>query len=147
MLDRFNMGKALRAGMAALGLAVGAASPALAHHSYAMFDKDKTVSITGTIRTWEMVNPHSYLWVNVKKDGAPDQVWGLEGGGTAVLARAGVTKSAVKPGDKVTVDLHPLRDGRTGGMLLKVKLEDGRTIQLGGGGGGGQVTSGAAAAE
>ncbi|MEO6377666.1 MAG: DUF6152 family protein [Caulobacteraceae bacterium] len=147
MLDRCELGKALLGGAAIVGLMVAAAHPALAHHSYAMFDRGKTVSISGTIRTWEMTNPHSYLWVNVKKDGAVDQVWGLEGGGTAALARAGVTKSAVKPGEKVIVDLHPLRDGRTGGMLLKLKLEDGRTISLGGGGGGGQATPGGAAAE
>ena len=87
MLDRFKMARALLGGGAAVALAVVAAHPALAHHSYAMFDKGKTVSITGTIRTWEMINPHSYLWVNVKKDGAPDQVWGLEGRGPAPPSR------------------------------------------------------------
>ena len=146
MLDGFKIVRALSGGLAA-GALLAAALPAGAHHSYAMFDRGKTVSITGTIRTWEMINPHSYLWVNVKAESGADQVWGLEGGGTAALARAGVTKSAVKPGEKVVVDLHPLRDGRTGGMLVKIKLEDGRVISLGGGGGGGQATPGGAAAE
>jgi hypothetical protein len=109
------------------------AAPAVAHHSYSMFDRDKTVTITGTIRAWEMVNPHSYLWVNVK-NGAETQAWGLEGGGIQALQRAHVTKSSVKPGDKVSVDLHPLRDGRTGGQLTKLTMEDGKIIRLGGGG-------------
>ena len=130
MLDNLNRRGVLLGCGAALVAAVVLARPSNAHHSYAMFDRGKTISITGSIRTWEMVNPHSYLWVNVTKDDA-QQVWGLEGGGTAALMRAGVTKSLVKPGDKVTVDLHPLRDGRTGGMLVKVKLESGRTISFG----------------
>lgn len=105
-----------------------------AHHSYSMFDRSKVITINGSVRVWEMVNPHSYLWVVVKPaDGGPDQVWGLEGGGIAALSRAGVTKSAVKPGEKISVDLHPLRDGRTGGMLVKVMLADGKTINMGGG--------------
>ena len=86
---------------AAAALPVGAATPSLAHHSYSMFDRNKTVTITGAIRTWEMVNPHSYLWVNVR-NGNDVQVWGLEGGGIAALQRAGVTKSSVKP-----LDCHP----------------------------------------
>ena len=94
-------------------LAGGLAAPALAHHSYSMFDREKTTTISGTIRTWEMVNPHSYLWINVPKDSGME-VWGLEGGGIQALQRAGVGKSSVKPGDKVSVDLHPLRDGRRG---------------------------------
>ena len=131
MLDRVNWRGALLVCGAGLVAATAAALPSAAHHSYAMFDRGKTISITGSIRTWEMVNPHSYLWVNVTGDDKAPQVWGLEGGGTAALMRAGVTKSLVKPGEKVTVDLHPLRDGRTGGMLVNVKLESGRTISFG----------------
>jgi hypothetical protein len=113
--------------------AAGLATGAYAHHSYSMFDRDKTVTINGTIRTWEMINPHSYLWINVRK-GDQIEAWGLEGGGIQALVRAGVSKSSVKPGDKVSVDLHPLRDGRTGGQLMKLTLEDGRVLRLGGGG-------------
>ena len=117
--------------VAALSGAV--AAPALAHHSYSMFDKDKTITINGTIRTWELTNPHSYLWVNVVKDDGVVQAWGLEGGGVQALTRAGVTKSAISPGLKVSVTLHPLRDGRTGGQLMRLTLPDGRIIGQGGG--------------
>lgn len=115
----------------AAALSGGLAAPSWAHHSYSMFDRDKTVTIEGTIRTWEMTDPHSYLWVNVR-NGDQAQAWGLEGGGVMALMRAGVKKSSVQPGEKVSVDLHPLRDGRTGGMLVKVTLQNGTVIRLGG---------------
>jgi hypothetical protein len=116
--------------------ALAAAGGAAAHHSYAMFDRTKTITITGKLLTWEMVNPHSFMWVIVQPVGGKEQTWGLEGGGIAALTRAGVTKSAVKPGEKVVVDLHPLRDGRTGGQLVKLTLPDGREVKVGGGGDG-----------
>ncbi len=119
-------------------LAVAAASTsALAHHSYAMFDRTKTVTIVGTVRAWEMTSPHSYLWVVVPKtDGSGQDVWGMEGASVGQLQRAGIHKSEVKPGDKVSVNLHPLRDGRTGGQLVNLILGDtGRVVNFGGGGG------------
>ena len=119
-----------------LTLAATLSSAALAHHSYSMFDRTKTTTIEGTVWTWEMINPHSFLWVVVMKPDGTTEKWGMEGAGVQMLARAGVTKSAVKTGDKVTVDLHPLRDGRTGGQLVRVTLANGKV--LGGFGGGGQ---------
>jgi hypothetical protein len=109
---------------------------AFAHHSYSMFDRGKTITIDGTVRAWEMTNPHSYLWVVVpKKDGA-SEVWGMEGASVGALQRAGVHKSEVQPGDKVKVSLHPLRDGRMGGQLVSVVLDGtGRVVNFGGGGG------------
>ena len=126
-LMRFGLG---------LALAAGLSTAALAHHSYSMFDRTKTTTIEGTVWTWEMINPHSFLWVVVMKPDGTTEKWGMEGAGVQMLARAGVTKSAVKAGDKVTVDLHPLRDGRTGGQLVRVVLANGKV--LGGFGGGGQ---------
>ena len=125
--------RALLCGSALLLLA--AAGAAQAHHSYAVFDRSKTITIEGTVYAWEMVNPHSFLWVAVPKPGGPEQKWGLEGGGIAALQRAGVTKSAVKPGEKVSVTLHPLRDGRNGGQLVSFTLAStGKTVRVGGGG-------------
>jgi hypothetical protein len=115
--------------IAALGMAgmAALAGQALAHHSYAMFDRNKTTSITGAIRNFEMVNPHSYVWVTVPT-ASGTQIWGLEGGGVAAMQRAGLTKASVKTGETVTIDLHPLRDGRTGGQLVRIKLADGKII-------------------
>ena len=133
MSDQRKFFAAATAGVvAAAALATGAS----AHHSYVMFDRTKTVTIVGTVRAWEMTSPHSYLWVVVpKKEGAAD-VWGMEGAGVGQLQRAGIHKSEVKPGDKVSVNLHPLRDGRTGGQLINLTLGDtGRKVNFGGGGG------------
>ena len=124
--------RALLCASAALLVAAGAAQ---AHHSYAVFDRTKTITIEGTVYAWEMVNPHSFLWVAVPKPGVAETKWGLEGGGIAALQRAGITKSSVKPGEKVTVALHPLRDGRNGGQLVSFTLAStGKTVRVGGGG-------------
>ena len=106
---------------------LAAAAPASAHHSYAMFDRTKTTSLVGTIRNFEMVNPHSYVWLVVHTD-AGDQIWGLEGGGVAAMQKAGLNKSSVQVGTKVTVDLHPLHDGRMGGQLVRLRLPDGTIV-------------------
>ena len=112
------------------------ATGASAHHSYVMFDRAKTTTIQGTVRAWEMTSPHSYLWVVVPKGAGAPEVWGMEGASVGQLQRAGVHKSEVKPGDKVNVMLHPLRDGRTGGQLISLTLGDtGRVVNFGGGGG------------
>ena len=125
--------KTRRVALSALAFAL-AAGPTLAHHSYSMFDRTRTTSISGTVLTWEMVNPHSFLWVIVKTDAGVQQTWGLEAGGVPALMRAGIKKSAVQKGQKVSVELHPLRDGRTGGQLVSVTFEDGKVLKMGGGG-------------
>lgn len=123
-------------GLAGLAAAAGLATTASAHHSYVMFDRTKTSTITGTVRAWEMTSPHSYLWVVVPKAGGAPEIWGMEGASVGQLQRAGVHKSEVKPGDKVAVSLHPLRDGRTGGQLVSLVVSDtGRVVNFGGGGG------------
>ncbi|MCI3135188.1 DUF6152 family protein [Phenylobacterium aquaticum] len=122
--------------LAGLALAGSVGGAAFAHHSYSMFDRNKTITIEGAVRAWEMTNPHSYLWVTVMRKDGVTEVWGMEGAGVSALQRAGVRKSEVKPGDKVKVNLHPLRDGRTGGQLVSLVLDStGRVVNFGGGGG------------
>jgi len=131
-----NPRKVLIGVIAGLATATILSTAALAHHSYVMFDRTKTITIQGTVRTWEMTSPHSYLWVVVPKAAGPAEIWGMEGASVGQLQRAGVHKSEVKPGDKVNVNLHPLRDGRTGGQLVSLVLADsGRVVNFGGGGG------------
>lgn len=121
--------KIIRAALGLAGLlgAIGAGA-AQAHHSYSMFDRTKTTTLNGSIRNFEMVNPHSYVWVIVRGANGSDQIWGLEGGGVAAMQRAGLNKSSVKVGDKVLIDMHPLRDGRNGGQLVRMRLPDGKII-------------------
>lgn len=114
---------------AAFGLAVSA--PALAHHSFAMFELGKTVTIEGTVVSFEMINPHSWLYVMTKDSSGKPVEWALEMGGAGAMARAGWQKDTVKAGDPISVDIHPLKDGTYGGQFLKAKLSGGKDIEGG----------------
>jgi Family of unknown function (DUF6152) len=109
---------------AALGLAVGlATAPAIAHHSFAMFDFTKLVTITGTVKEFQWTNPHVVLWVNEDaKGGEPPAVWSLELTSPGNLTRGGWNRKAVSAGDRVVVELNPLRNGAHGGALVKVTV-------------------------
>lgn len=112
-----------------------ASLPAVAHHSVADYDMDHTVTIRGTVRTLEWTNPHMWLWVDVPDASGAPQSWGIEGASPANMTRrAGWTKRSVTPGDKVSVDLHPFRDGRNGGSIVRVTTADGHVLASGGGG-------------
>lgn len=104
------------------------AGPALAHHSTATFDMEKTVEITGTVEDFQWTNPHT--WTNVKVEGSEDSagIYGLEGMSPNYLGRNGWTKATLKPGDKLTFQVHPLKDGRKGGFMVAVKLPDGTLL-------------------
>lgn len=113
-------------------LTLALSAPLLAHHSYAMFDRTKLITLSGKVRIWEFTNPHSYLWVYVKNDQGEDNLYGLEAPGPAQFVRAGWNKNTVQPGDSVTVQINPLADGRNGGNLVQVTLADGRVWSGGG---------------
>ena len=106
-------------------------APALAHHSGAMFDRTKTVELSGTIKQYQFANPHVWIEVVVpgkkSKDAAPVQ-WSIEGEGPAIMVRMGLGPSVLKTGDKVTIKAHPLRDGRPGGSFISITLPDGKVI-------------------
>jgi len=109
--------------LCAVALLYGAASlaPALAHHSFAMFDFSKTVTITGTVKEFQWTNPHVILWVNAEGTaGEAPAVWSLELTSPGNLTRGGWDRKALSAGDKVSVDLNPLRNGNHGGALVKV---------------------------
>ena len=105
------------------------AAPALAHHSFAMFDADKTVTLSGTVKEFEWVNPHSWLrvMVNDEKSGKP-ALWALELSSPSRLITMGMHANSVKPGDVVTVTFHPMKDGSRGGQFIQAKLPDGKDI-------------------
>ena len=101
-----------------------AAGPVLAHHSAAMFDFTREVTIRGTVKEFQWTNPHVVLWVNVPgKDPQKPDVWWLEMTSPGNLTRGGWNRKALNAGDKVEVDLNPLRNGGLGGALIKVKDE------------------------
>jgi hypothetical protein len=105
--------------------------PAVAHHSYAVFDITKRQTVAGTVAKFEWTNPHSYLWVYVPRPGSPKEydLYGFENGPPSMMTRVGWTKSVLKAGDRVSIDYSPLKDGRPGGHLTRVTLADGRVLQ------------------
>ena len=115
------------AAAALAGALVAQAAPASAHHSYAAFDRSKTVTLSGTVKAWEWTNPHTWLQVMVD-DGGKQVEWSIEGSSPNGLARRGWTRTSFKPGDKVTVIIHPLKDGSNGGSYVKATLPDGKTL-------------------
>jgi hypothetical protein len=107
----------------ALGATLCTASPASAHHSFAMYEPTKTLTFKGTVKNFQWTNPHVVLSILVQPDdGSAAQDWALETTSPGVLTRAGWTRQSIKPGDKVSVTLSPLRDGSHGGSLNSVTL-------------------------
>jgi hypothetical protein len=127
--------------MAAMGLGCASLPAAvLAHHSYAMFDATRTVTVSGTVAKFEWANPHVFVWVyvpNPKTSGGYD-LYAFENGSTNVLTRLGWSRTTLQPNEKVSIEYAPLKDGRTGGHLLKVTYADGRVINGAGGPGSAQ---------
>jgi hypothetical protein len=115
--------------LAAAALTAGAAAPALAHHSFAMFDNQKEVQLVGTVKEFQWTNPHTWIQVVVPDAaGTSTSEWSVEGGNPGDLARRGWKKTSLKPGDKVTVRIHPMKNGSNGGSLVGVTLADGTVV-------------------
>jgi hypothetical protein len=99
--------------------------PALAHHSGAMFDDKKTVTLTGVVKQFQYTNPHSWLLVDVKGADGKVTTWGFEAEGPSTLMRAGIRISDLLPGTPVTITGNPMRDGRPAAAWIKaVRLTD-----------------------
>jgi len=115
----------------AFGLAGIAAAllvaPAFAHHSFAMFDQSKVVYLSGTVKQFELVNPHGWLHVAIVNDKGDLSTWSFEGGSVAQLVALG-WKDSFKDGDKVEVGFRPMKDGSRGGQLMSIKLEGGQKL-------------------
>lgn len=118
--------------MAIAGIAMlAAASPVHAHHSFSMFDHQRKLVIEGTVKEFELVNPHSWLYVLTTDADGNVAEWTIEMGGPGGMARSGWRADTVKPGDKIAVEIHPLKDGTYGGQYLNATLSDGRIMEGG----------------
>jgi hypothetical protein len=115
-------------GLGASALAFATAGAAFAHHSGAMFDSTKQVTLQGTVKEFQYTNPHSWLVVNVPDASGKVTEWSFEAEGPSTLLRAGIKKSSLMPGDKVTVKGRPLKDGRPGAGLVDVTKADGTVL-------------------
>ncbi len=112
--------------LAAVALAaVGLSSPALSHHSFAVFDRTRQMTVTGVVKEFQWTNPHSWIQLLVTdKDGAT-QEWSLEGGSPSILVRNGWKRTSLQPGDRVSILIYPLKTGEAGGSFLEVHKADG----------------------
>ena len=99
----------------------------LAHHSHAMFDLTKEVTLTGTISKVAFRNPHVMVFLDVKGPDGKTVSWTIEMSSIENESRRGIYPSMLKPGDVITVKLNPLRDGRTGGNYTSLTTADGKT--------------------
>ena len=100
------------------GVVVGlAAGPALAHHSGAMFDRSKIVELKGTVKEFGWNNPHAHVAIDVANASGVVEQWNIEAGSPNTMIKQGWRKSSLKPGDKVTLIIRPMRDGSKGGTL------------------------------
>jgi hypothetical protein len=110
-------------------LAVVAVGPAFAHHSPAAFDRTKEVTLVGTVKEFRWQNPHTWIEVNVPDPTTKkDVLWGVELTSPTYLVRAGWKSNLIKPGDKVTVVVNPVRSGEPSGIFRSLTLADGRTF-------------------
>ena len=115
-----------------VSLAVVAAAafalPAYAHHSFSMFDQEKTITLKVTVQELEWVNPHAWLRVMIPDAAGTPRLWALEMGPPQRQIRRGWRPDSVKRGDVMTVDYHPLKDGSRGGMYLAAELPNGKKM-------------------
>ena len=111
------------------GLALGSAGSAGAHHSHAMFDMTKDVSITGTVTNYSYRNPHVFLYLDVKGARGDVMSWAVEMSNIGNMESRGIYRSTFQVGDVVTVKLNPLTNGRPGGNYTSVTAADGKTYE------------------
>jgi Family of unknown function (DUF6152) len=106
------------------------AVPAYAHHSFAMFDFNNTVTFKATVKEFRWTNPHVVLLVEGSpKPGTPPEIWSMELTSPGNLTRVGWTRHSFKPGDRIELEFNPLRDGKHGGAFRKgTLLETGQVL-------------------
>jgi hypothetical protein len=105
------------------------AGAAVAHHSTAMFDMQHTVAITGTVTQFDWTNPHTFIFMEVMNTTTgTSESWSVEGMSPNYLSRNGWSRHTLKPGDKIGMEVHLLKDGRKGGFCSTVTLPDGKKL-------------------
>lgn len=104
------------------------ATSALAHHSNSAFDPDKVVVLKGTVTQWLWTNPHVWIHLAVDDGNGSKTEWRIEGRSPGILARSGWSRTLFKPGDTITVDFSPARDGSHTGLTTRVTLADGTVL-------------------
>jgi Family of unknown function (DUF6152) len=115
--------------LTAMALAPGVVS---AHHSFAAFDRERNVVLTGTVKEFQWTNPHAWIQVLVPEGEGGQKEWSIECGSPNMMARQGWKSRTIKPGDKIALVMHPILDGSAVGSLVSVTLADGEVLGPGG---------------
>jgi hypothetical protein len=113
---------------AAAALALSGPLPAAAHHAFSMFALDQTVTVTGTVKDYQFKMPHVWFYLVALNKAGETEEWGFECHSPNLVARKGWTLGTLKPGDKITVVMHPMRDGSKAGSVAYITLADGKTL-------------------
>jgi hypothetical protein len=116
----------------AASLITGGTSAALAHHSAAAFDSTTDKVISGTVKKFDYSNPHTWVWLDVPNDKGGVDTWGVEGMSPNYLNRRGWSRMTLKPGDKLTITIRPMKNGERGGMWIKAQRPDGEVLLMNG---------------
>jgi hypothetical protein len=121
--------KVFGAAALAAGVALTAGAPASAHHSGAMFDNTKSVTLTGVIKEFKWQNPHAFIQVMSPDAAGATVEWSVECSTPNILLRRGWAMHSLNPGDKVTLTMHPLKDGGNAGEVLTVTTASGAVLK------------------
>jgi hypothetical protein len=114
--------------LAVLAVAVLQPVPVLSHHSNVAYEVTKVITVTGVVRQFEWVNPHTWVHL-VVDDGKGGKVeWAAEGRAPGILLRAGWTRGSLKPGETVTIDMSPAKDGSRTAIIARVTKADGTIL-------------------
>lgn len=114
--------------LAVLATALLGAGTAHAHHSPAIFDHTKKITIVGTITEFKWMSPHSWIHIDVADENGEVHNWGVEMDPASLLARGGWKSNSIKAGDKVSILIYPLRNNEKGGQYISITLPDGTTL-------------------
>ena len=105
-----------------------AAPPLRAHHSNVAYEVTRVITVTGVVKDFEWVNPHTWLHLVVEDEKGAKAEWAAEGRAPGILLRAGWTRASLKPGEKVTVDMSPAKDGSKVAIIARVTKADGTIL-------------------
>jgi hypothetical protein len=118
--------RAIAGALAALALCVPLQAPA--HHSFSMFDRERSIVISGVVKEFQWTNPHTWIQVVVTDAAGKQTEWSLEGGSPGILARNGWKRTSLRAGEKITVEIYPLKDGTPGGSFIEITRADGSKL-------------------
>jgi hypothetical protein len=119
-------------GLVVVSLLAGGTRLAIAHHSAAAFDLTTETVVAGTVKKFDYSNPHTWVWLDVPNDQGGVDTWGVEGMSPNFLNRRGWTRTTLKPGDKLTITLRPMKNGEKGGMWVKATRPSGEVLLMNG---------------